>query len=63
MSQEINGMIDDAIKAEMELIRRQINIEESVDYRVDRRYVRELWDKYHRLNELLKINDKEGTNS
>ena len=63
MSQEINGMIDDAIKAEMELIRRQINIEESVDYRVDYRYVRELWDKYHRLNELLKVNDKEGANS
>ena len=59
----MDNLIDDAIKAEMELIRRQINIEESVDYRVDRRYVRQLWDKYHRLNELLKNNDKEGTNS
>lgn len=56
-------MIDEAIKAEMKLIRRQINTEEAVERGCDRVYIRQLWDKYHRLNELLKSNDKEEANS
>lgn len=56
-------MIDEAIKHEMELIRRQINIEESVDYRVDYEYVRQLWDKYHTLNKLLKNNDNNSVDN
>jgi hypothetical protein len=43
--------IDD-IEKEQNLIQRQINIEESVDYRVDYEYVRELWSKWHNLQKL-----------
>lgn len=56
-------MIDEAIKHEMELLMQQINIEEAAESDYDHKYVRQLWDKYHRLNELLKVNDKEGANS
>ena len=51
-------MIDEAIRNEMALIMQQINYEEAADFGYDHKRVRQLWDKYHRLNELL--NDKES---
>ena len=56
-------MIKQHIKDEMQATLRAINIEEAAKSDYDHKYVRQLWDKYHRLNELLKVNDKEGANS
>lgn len=55
MTIQMEKITVESIAEEQKKIRQQINIEESVDYRVDHKYVRELWDEWHRLEKIRKF--------
>ena len=48
-------MTIEEIEERQKELRRQINIEESYDFKYDREYVRECWNSWHDLEKIKKI--------